>query len=225
MSTTTLFDVMYYTTVIICIGIIIYILFKFDNNIFRFIFNRAIDESEFKPTVFKIYDKSSVDVCDRLIVIEPFNWVVWACRGNLYVLNPEGGIICGSSSTPAIHITSTKFIETCLKLNYFSIKDGYMNDVEPTIVPYTIENNRFTILTALNILVTKYITFNVNIESESKLYHPSLPKQKLSLYKLLNKRDTGRILNPTEIVELFKGKPKLTHKNIVKNIQTHYNNG
>lgn len=124
----------------------------------------AVTEAEYIPNLFKIYDKSTVGVCDRLIVIEPFFWYVWAYRGDLYILNPEGGFTCSTGYTPAIRVLPQQFIETCVSLDFHSILDMYITAGQiPIVVPYEIEDTTFTILSALNILMKKWVTFNTNL--------------------------------------------------------------
>ena len=126
----------------------------------------AVETSEYNPTEFLIYDKSTKDVCNRLIHIKPFDWYVWATGKELYILNPEGGISCGSGNTPAVRVLKNQFIETCLKIDYDSILRGYMNDEAVLkVVPYQIETRTFTILSALNILVKDWIYFEVDAKS------------------------------------------------------------
>lgn len=126
--------------------------------------DRAASESSFSPTVFRIYDRSSADICDRLICIMPFDWWVWACRGELYILNPEGGIKCATGNTPAVRVFSDQFVEVCLSLEYDSLLSGYTT-LPCKIVPYKITTSVFTILSALNILVKRWVTF-VDRESD-----------------------------------------------------------
>lgn len=122
---------------------------------------RTIDEASFKsqfdPTVFKIYDKSSAEHCDRFIVVFPFDWFIWVRNGEAYIVNPEGAITCGHKSTPAIQIFASKnkklttFLETCLQINLTAIIASYTSRL-PKIVPYEIKGTTFTVLSALNIL-------------------------------------------------------------------------
>lgn len=128
--------------------------------------HKAVETSKFDPTIFLIYDKSIPGVCDRLILVKPFEWYIWCVKGELYVLNPEGGINCGIGYTPAIKIHKNVFVESCLRIDYDTILQSYMN-IPPYKVPYDITGKKFTIFTAINILLENYITFN-DIEDEDK---------------------------------------------------------
>lgn len=131
--------------------------------------NVAVKESAFSPTYFKIYDKSSKTVCDRLINVQPFDWYVWACRGELYIINPEGRISCGAGSTPVIRITTRSLIETCLKLDYDSLILSYQRNAKQRVIPYTItDTKRFTILSALNLMLKDLIRFDVGTETRTQ---------------------------------------------------------
>nr|AHW98269.1 PIF-4 [Nilaparvata lugens endogenous nudivirus] len=124
------------------------------------ILDKASIESEFNATIFQIYDRSTPKQCDRLIRIRPFDWYVWAVCGELYILNPEGVTQCGPGSTPAIQVFAEQFAEKCLSLNYDSILNPYIR-LPAKHIDYSIGDTKtFTILSALNILVKKWITFN-----------------------------------------------------------------
>lgn len=148
--------------------------------------NDAVGKSAFRPTEFLIYDNSTEDSCDRLIVVEPFVWYLWACDDNLWILNPEGGVYCGANSCPAVRVTRTDFIETCLKLHVDSIVTAYKK--KPLFrIPYDIDKNetRFTILSAINILVKDWLIFDSKDHGKKAI-------------KLLE----GRPLTKAQVVEL-----------------------
>nr|AJZ73138.1 PIF-4 [Venturia canescens] len=127
------------------------------------IINLAVSKATFNPGVFKIYDNSTENKCNRLIEISPFGWVVWAYYEELYILNPEGGIVCAIGRTPAVRVYADRFIETCLKISYDSIIHEYKR-LPVKHVPYEIDDNTFTILSALNILVKDWITFEIHVK-------------------------------------------------------------
>lgn len=142
---------------IICIYYMYYV--KKEANVAAII-KKSVSQSEFTPTKFLIYDKSSQKLCNRLVVVEPFHWYIWAIRGELYILNPESGVQCGVDSTPAIRVYATQFVETCLKISMNAIIETYTRDLTPTVVSYDINDTTFTILSAINILAKSYITFD-----------------------------------------------------------------
>lgn len=126
----------------------------------------AIGDSDYVPTIMQIYDRSTEEKCNRLIIVRPFNWHLWAINNNLYILNPQiTKAICPNMSTPAIQvINDTTFQEICLKLNFTAIIDHYTNSetIEPYTFEYTIKDNTFTVLTAINWLLERnYIRFKV----------------------------------------------------------------
>lgn len=136
--------------------------------------NKVLDEivhkSNYESTVFKIYDKSTADICDRLIIVSPFDWYIWATQHNLYILNPEGGASCPPNNTPAIQVTRDNFTATCLRISFETILKDYTADV-PKIVPYEIKDTVFTILSALNLLVSDWITFDTTNVSKITIDH------------------------------------------------------
>lgn len=132
----------------------------------------ASSESRYNPTVFIIYDDSTDTNCNRLINVQPFDWWVWACNDELYVLNPEGGLLCPNNTSPAVRILDNQYLEICMNVSFDSIINVYKK-FKPTIVNYTIptDSKTFTILSVLNILVKEYVTFDARIADKKKLIH------------------------------------------------------
>lgn len=124
------------------------------------LFDAAAERSAFSPTVFEFYDRSTKENCDRLIVVQPFEWYVWCCRGRLLILNPEGGIRCSAGKTPAVRVTaSSEFVETCVDVNLATLIDLYRANGVYFRVPYELPSGTktFTILSALNALAPEWI--------------------------------------------------------------------
>lgn len=147
---------------LICLSVALLLLFLYINYKSKLLNGRrlidaAVSDSSFNPTIFKIYDRSTETLCDRLIDVQPFGWYIWACRGELYILNPEGGMKCSLSSTPAVQVHANKvFVNTCITIPFQSLLTEYRK--QPAVhVPYEITSNKFTILSALNILVKGYV--------------------------------------------------------------------
>ena len=151
--------------IVIAILIIVYI------NKFQIIRNSVEEsskETQFNPMYFQIYDKSNDVQCDRLIIVEPFGWVIWAKYGKVYVLN-DTNFDCSLGTTPAVLVPSTTLNEAdytfkslCINILYTNIFDMY-NNVTPVRVDFNIEElqqqpDKFTVLDALNYLFTRYIT-------------------------------------------------------------------
>lgn len=182
--------------------------FNKDSNINEIIRNASL-ESEFSPTVFRIYDKSSKYICNRLIIISPFNWYLWACNNELFILNPDGGVRCSIDSCPAVQIFMNQFVETCLNLNINSILDLYVTGKTPTIIPYEIgiDSKGFTILSALDILKKKWITFDIEPDSNS--------------YKVVHLEPAQRSLSGTDVIKMTRLKSNMPniqklHKSFIK---------
>jgi hypothetical protein len=182
-------------TIILVVCILIIILFQFGLFKIKIHFeepiNKSLTYSELETTYFLIYDKSVGEECDRLILVKPFPWMIWAVNGNVYLLNTSN-YECPANKTPAV-ITPSKitvnteditngmndngyvFVNTCMSIQTGNIMEKY-EDVAPVKVLYDIEElasvkDKFTQLDALNYLFTKYITMrdddqdNTNIET------------------------------------------------------------
>lgn len=166
-------------------------------------FNKAKKLSEFNPTKFIIYDRSYSDsICDRLIIIDPFEWIIWCCRNELYIINLESVNNCGPNQTPAIQVNENRFTECCIYMNYDVLLEEYTK-LEPHIVEYTISNNRFTIITALNILLDGYLTFDENKNMENII---------------VNHKE----LNSEELHSLTSSKLKRTETELIHHLNIHH---
>nr|WOJ45426.1 19 kDa protein [Apis mellifera nudivirus] len=174
--------------------------------------NRAVADSAFSPTEFRIYDRSTATICDRLICIMPFDWWVWACRNELYILNPEGGIKCAVGNTPAVQVFADQFVEVCLNLNYDSLLNGYTN-LPCTIVPYEITSTVFTILTALNILVKRWIKFDSE-NNKLDLKFTTIDDDSSHV-----RRRRSRIVPPSEVVRSMSSS-KYTHTQLLDKMRS-----
>lgn len=127
------------------------------------IVNAAAERSAYSPTVFKIYDRSTQKVCDRLVIIEPFDWYLWAVRNELYILNPESTkFLCGPQSMATVQVFGDYFREVCLNIDMSTILDRYTKTIIPKYVSYEIDSKTktFTIFSAINLLVKNWITFD-----------------------------------------------------------------
>lgn len=123
---------------------------------------KANKYAAFAPTHFRIYDKSTKEICNRLVVVEPFGWYLWAANGELYILNPESMVQCANNTTPAVRVFRHAFVETCLSLSFDSVVSSYTQSIrEPILVPYTVETTSFTIINALNLLLKTWLKFDV----------------------------------------------------------------
>lgn len=185
-------------TCLTALALLVYICWKNGKANIGGIVDRATREAAYTATEFIIYDKSSSAVCDRLIVVRPFDWTVWAFRGELYILNPEGGATRSGGTTAAVRLFDGKFYETSLTLSYDAIINAYSrkNGAKVKHVPYAIEGRTFTVLTALGLLAKKWITFD-DTRPDSKVgrltyVEPSTPTPRSG-------GATGRAMTPHQL--------------------------
>lgn len=126
--------------------------------------------AEFNPTFFEIYSASDIE-CDRFIIVQPFGWYIWATSGRVYVLN-QSSYECSINQTSAVVIptvgnTKTESLQlntVCLNVVLSSLIVAYKQKkshiVYFDILTLQSEENKFTVIDALNFLFTKYITMN-----------------------------------------------------------------
>lgn len=155
--------------VFIIVILLVVIILKYPKFI-KTILNDAVNQSKFVPAQFYIYDRSPDNtVCDRLIVIKPFDWVVWAINGKVYILDTGFGYTCSLGKSSIIQVSKQKemFKAQCASINLQAIMHLYI-DRTPYIVPYDIKEssveNKFTILDALNILFKRFITLDIDTD-------------------------------------------------------------
>lgn len=127
------------------------------------VYREAEEETRFDPTYFLVYDKSLADRCDRLVVVEPFGWLIWAINNNVYILENTSGIICPLGSSSAIKVTrdTTQMTSECINITPIALLNLYNS---PTRIGYDVTDckhpNKFTVLDALNILFRSIITIS-----------------------------------------------------------------
>lgn len=137
----------------------------------------ASKETQFDTTFFEIYERSVDSTnCNRLIIVQPFKWHIWAINGSVYLLN-ESNKSCPINYTPSILVPTNKsdelsnqvFNDICINKVFNEITTSYTDNLQPIIINFDIETlqsteNKFTILDALNFLFTKYITMDLDTD-------------------------------------------------------------
>lgn len=178
---------------IITFFIILYILYKNKPTFLNEIVENASTETRFNPTFFLIYDKSFIDengekICDRLIIIQPFGWMIWAIQKNVYILDHTSAIQCPIGTSPAIRVTNDIFTMNSECINIIPNNLLNLYNTKPTKVYYDLTESsiptRFTVLDALNILFKKWILIefkDVEIDNGNmlkKINNQTLKKKK-----------------------------------------------
>ncbi|UBZ25579.1 PIF-4 [Crangon crangon nudivirus] len=157
---------------IVLIGIIIIILSTTRTHIFEKTIQKASRNTQFGRTYYEIYDKSSSDICDRLIIVQPFLWYIWAKNGYIMVLGTTNEH-CPNNYAPATIIpreVSTEdeyytFNNVCLHAVMNNIITSYTDHITPCKVKFLITDiqartSQFTVLDAINDLVKRWITMD-----------------------------------------------------------------
>lgn len=159
------------------------------NDLFSYQIETISRNTQFKTTKLTIYDKSYGSRCNRLIVIEPFYWIVLAVNSEVYILN-AGVEECPPNYANAIVIPKenvNNFNSVCIKNTTSDWIDLYSKNSTVYSEVYEIEQikrggdvKKFTIIDALNYLFSKYITIGIN--TKVSLHQSPL--------KILNQSDT-----------------------------------
>lgn len=195
---------------IILIVIVVIIVYVNRPNFVENSITKASKETNFEPTFFEIYDKSTTDVCDRLIFVKPFNWLIWAKNGVVYVLN-DSIYDCPQTTTPAVRVPSAvnnnersiyNFKTICINIVLSDILATYRS-CTPSVVKFDITalqqtKDRFTILDALNYLFQNYITMdsplalktqNQVFSNKSELLHSNITEDERIAFDRFSKSE------------------------------------
>lgn len=135
------------------------------------LFEKAVmhssNKTQFNSTFFEIYERSvDESSCERLIIVQPFQWHIWAINGSVYLLN-ESNKSCPINYTPAIVVPKNQdnqiFKDVCINKVFNQIVTSYTDQLQPVVVQFDIkelqaEESKFTILDALNFLFKDHLT-------------------------------------------------------------------
>ncbi|UHB41829.1 PIF-4/ODV-E28 [Macrobrachium rosenbergii nudivirus] len=156
----------------VLIVIILLIIFTNNPHIIEKQVEQASENTQYKPTSFVIYDKSTADVCDRLVIVEPFQWHILATNGEVFLLN-ESNTTCPINYTPVLltphnkddDITKQVFSDVCINRVFNEMVNAYTDNIIPKKIFFEIEDlqakkDKFTILDCLNFLFKNYITMD-----------------------------------------------------------------
>lgn len=140
----------------------------------RSLIDKATTTSEFKVSSYIIYDNSTEDYCNRLIVVEPFKWYILNHGTSLRVLALERHIRCGSGTIPAVNISpDSRFTSVCIPGSMLDILNEYRK-YQRYEVPYTLpepnpDNKRttFTIFSAIRDLSERKL-INIDVVGFNK---------------------------------------------------------
>ncbi|KAG8148346.1 uncharacterized LOC118065531 [Chelonus insularis] len=160
-------------------------------------YSRVSSQYNFHPTYFEIYDRSTEHNCDRLIIVHPFDWYIWACNGYVYVLNTLLEYDCPGNSYPAVIIDanvvkSNHLQVSCIITDCQTILNEYKFSKQKRI-NFNIEdivdkNKKLTLIEVLNYLFEKYITIKDDdkiLDSDIKVVHPFSRRDLESLKAIL----------------------------------------
>lgn len=157
--------------------LIVYILISCKPNAIPNAVLSASDATKLAATYYEIYDRSTPEICDRLIIVQPFRWFIWAKNGLVYLLNATNQT-CPITYTPSTIVpgsvnledTFYSFKSVCLYIVFNDIVESYKSNSIKVKLNFDIEEiqddpKKFTILDALNDLFKNYITMDsVNIQ-------------------------------------------------------------
>lgn len=166
--------------IIVCLVLIIYSILvlggvNISSKLTDFV-QHASEKTQFQNCYFLIYDRSTENDCNRLIVINPFAWIVLAKNEKVYVVTDmQYDCPVGSFSCTRIHKNPDLFEYVCMKGSTISLLENYKNNNRGIYrIPFDVEklqvvDNKFTVLDALNYLFKNYITIKEENADEEKI--------------------------------------------------------
>lgn len=206
--------------IVLIVFLLVYICFRFSFLNLKHSVDLAVEKSTFSPTHFLIYDRSNEKVCNRLIIVKPFDWILWAYHDELFVLNPEGENNCDLGCTPAVKIYKKSFEESCLKLNYNVIINAYKR-IKAHVINFEIQSEKFTVFSAINILLKNYIKILDHDQDLNHILHSlenNEPVENTFLQKYL--KTNNKLLKPHEVIALLTYH-KPNHHELLKQYRKH----
>ena len=140
----------------------------------------ASKQTQFASTYFEIYDKTNkYGICNRLIIVKPFEWQFWAKDGKIYVL-VDTNFQCPQNYTPATLVPNSTestnsiydFKSICIHSLLEDIISSYTNTISPVKVSFDIQKlqevpDKFTIIDALHYLLNGYLTMDIPNKSSN----------------------------------------------------------
>lgn len=165
------------------------------------IMNESTDKANFEPSYFEVYDKSTENFCNRLIIVQPFSWYILARNGNVYVITDmQFNCPIGTTTATKLHRDQDKFMYTCLNGTLNVLIDSFKKSAQLYYKEiFDIENlqstkGKFTVLDALNYLFTKYINITNEEDDDVDLRYNNLTNP-VSVVKTINDKFTFDISN------------------------------
>lgn len=179
----------------------IYILNKEGKKKITYAISNAIEKTYINLSHFEIYDKSKSGLCNRLIVVKPFNWTILSRFGEVFILD-EGEHECVETTTRAVKVTGVNnaiLTNVCVGSLYSDILDTFQH-ADTIQIDYDLpSSSKFTILDALNILSQQgylhvadtNITLQRekrNIKNDSYVSEEEVRNVTLMVYEVLQKK-------------------------------------
>ena len=145
----------------------------------------ASKETQFGSTYFEVYDKTNTEdgICNRLIIVKPFEWQIWAKNGKIYIL-ADTNFQCPPNYTPAALVPNViepnsstyEFKSICIHILLEDIISSYSTTISPVKIPFDVQqlqeqSDKFTIIDALNYLLNGYLTMDSPNLTENKIYN------------------------------------------------------
>lgn len=158
----------FYVIIAIIVVFLFIIWYKYKNPAIEII-NESSQKTDFRPTYYEIYDSSTIDVCNRFVIMYPFRWYFYCLNNQLYVLDSESAYDCPTSLFPAIKVVPTTTLSVvCISVNKDDILQLY-KDVAPIQKFYDLIGiEKFTVSDALNLLFENNV-FPLKVQTEDNL--------------------------------------------------------
>lgn len=174
---------------LVVVGLVSLFLYTFQPNTTSKVLARAFKGAEHTSHFVTVYENSTASVVDKLLVVNPYGWILWNYDGRLFVMNPEAGT--GESACPrgvgVFEVSSSinlTFTRRCVNVSLVDLVAFYQSRAVRSVVPFE-PTKVYTVLDLIELLSIGVLWINTD-GTRNKDSAVQVPAQELydSLYKV-----------------------------------------
>lgn len=145
--------------VVVLVSLFIY---SFKPNTMDKVLAKAFVSSEQTTHYVEVYDNSTDDVVDKLVIVNPYGWILWNFDGRLFIVNPEVGVQTCTRGFSVYEVSSNlAFVKRCVNAKLIDLLNFYHTKRTAEIVPFE-PKNVYTILDCIEFLSNGIVYINTS---------------------------------------------------------------
>lgn len=133
------------------------------------IIDMATSDSQYIPTIYEVFDKSTETNSNKLVIIQPFNWMILNINNTLYVIDQIGAGVCGVGTTTAYQVSEDNLFQICLSSDINALVSSYKTSGKFYKIAYELNETTFTVISAINELSKTILQFDPKPIVKSKI--------------------------------------------------------